>query len=448
MSTAEPVDTGDWSEIASAYWAEQGAAPFWTVPVAHGGEMPWLKLHERGLLVAINRAHLLGRTVLLIDNSDDSIVDTYYDYNAALIVEAKKMVLDVARGSATVDEVLEQCRVQLVDGMRFGKTLYIRMTNSAADFASTFNAADKFPLSLFDRTIVGSLEDYKEGTANNLWGSDHPLAACLREEDLSQGIFQPRFSHKSNVDGVTQGFEVVLCTQFPTDEFHSFLADALPMPNLQPIKLLPSSVRLKYVSYDRVFQLEPGGTLRFETLDEEFCLSFVFKGRPSVRLYLEAKAAMPVATLAGGGGRGGGWHGGGRGRPPPKPAAPTTTGEPIERDRANKYGGLKGGAVYHVVVEEDEAAEAAARAEGGGSNAPPAKLSAAALKDLSAAVQKPKGAAGLPGRSDDGSTRTAQLLASDLKALGTADLDDGERSARFRALREAADLQDVVFGGR
>jgi uroporphyrinogen decarboxylase len=53
-------------EYEEAFWQEQEAAPYWTVPIAHGGEMPWLKYHERGLLVAIQRAHQLGRTVLLI----------------------------------------------------------------------------------------------------------------------------------------------------------------------------------------------------------------------------------------------------------------------------------------------------------------------------------------------------------------------------------------------
>lgn len=233
-------------EYEEAFWQEQEAAPYWTVPIAHGGEMPWLKCHERGLLVAIQRAHQLGRTVLLIDTSDDAVVDTFYTYNAALTIEAKRMVLDVARKSATLDETLEQCRVQLVNAMRFGKTLYVRLADSACDFANTFHADDKFPLSVFDRKAVASLEDYKEGSANNLFHASHPLSAVLREHDLSQGIFQPRFSHKAAVDGISLGFEVVLCTRFSTDEFESFLHSSLPMALLQPIKLLPSSVRLKY----------------------------------------------------------------------------------------------------------------------------------------------------------------------------------------------------------
>ena len=50
--------------------------------------------------------------------------------------------------------------------------------------------------------VVTSLREFREGTANNLWGSSHPLAGALREADLSQGLFQPRFSHKADERGV------------------------------------------------------------------------------------------------------------------------------------------------------------------------------------------------------------------------------------------------------
>ena len=55
--------------------------------------MPWLQESERGLLVAIDRARSLGRTVLLVDNTPDKLVDTFYAYQAAQILEVKKMVL-------------------------------------------------------------------------------------------------------------------------------------------------------------------------------------------------------------------------------------------------------------------------------------------------------------------------------------------------------------------
>ena len=54
-------------------------------------------------------------------------------------------------------------------------------------------------------------------------------------------------------------------------------------------------------------------------------------------------------------------------------------------------------------------------------------------------------AKGVPGRSDDGSTITGKLLAAEMRNLSVSEI--AERSERFKALKEAQDLQDVVFGG-
>ena len=61
-----------------------------------------------------------------------------------------------------------------------------------------------------------------------------------------------------------------------------------------------------------------------------------------------------------------------------------------------------------------------------------------------AMVTKP-GAKAVPGRSDDGSTSTGKLIAEELRNLSVSEI--AERSDRYKSLREAQDLQDVVFGG-
>ena len=114
----------------------------------------------------------------------------------------------------------------------------------------------------------------------------------------------------------------------------------------------------------------------------------------------------------------------------PQPAAP-----PLALDKSGTWRGLQGGALYGLVVTEDEQAEEAARA------ADPRRASyvPAALPAVCSSRAKPP-----PGRSDDGSTRASELLSEELAAL---DVDDVRgRSARYAALREARDVQDVVFG--
>ena len=94
-------------DAAAAFWALQSISPYWTVPLAHGASMPWLKPFERGLLVSIDRCHGTSKTPLLIDATSERLVDTFYSYQAAIIVEAKKMVLDVA---------LEELRRRVLSG--------------------------------------------------------------------------------------------------------------------------------------------------------------------------------------------------------------------------------------------------------------------------------------------------------------------------------------------
>ena len=148
---------------------------------------------------------------------------------------------------------MEELRVQLVNCMRYGHTLYIRLGDSACDFQATFNGEDTFPLAVFDRRVVSSLAEYREGSAKSLWGSEHPLAKTLRESDLNQGLFQPRFSHRvrSDSSAMLDGFDVVVCTQHPPEDFRGMLAESLPLQWLQPIKPHPSTVRLKYNHYNQ-----------------------------------------------------------------------------------------------------------------------------------------------------------------------------------------------------
>ena len=113
---------------------------------------------------------------------------------------------------------------------------------------------------------------------------------------------------------------------------------------------------------------------------------------------------------------------------------PQSAAPPLALDKSGTWRGLQGGALYGLVVTEDEQAEAAARA------AEPRRASYVPVA-LPAAGSKAKP---LPWRSDDGSTRASELLTEELAAL---DVDDVRgRTARYAALREARDLQDVVFG--
>ena len=222
-----------------AFWEGQARQSCWVVPM--GDESTFTR--HCGLLVALERARAAGKTPLLVDNSEDRLIDTYYSYQPAQVLDAKKLVLDERKGVAR-DALLEQSRVQLVRALRYGQALYIRLSNAACDFCNKYSSADTLPLQVFDAPAVEALnaeygaeigrhadaaDEAAEHVGANLWGAQgSPFATVLREADTDKGVFVPR-----------RGFEVVLCTHLGARDFDELLAGKLPMTKLQPIAVVP-----------------------------------------------------------------------------------------------------------------------------------------------------------------------------------------------------------------
>eukprot|EP00316_Scyphosphaera_apsteinii_P023708 CAMPEP_0119299544 /NCGR_PEP_ID=MMETSP1333-20130426/1624_1 /TAXON_ID=418940 /ORGANISM="Scyphosphaera apsteinii, Strain RCC1455" /LENGTH=338 /DNA_ID=CAMNT_0007301007 /DNA_START=48 /DNA_END=1066 /DNA_ORIENTATION=+ len=214
-----------------AFWAERDATTCWSVPMGRDEYMmPWLGLRESGLSEAIARARQRGRTVLLVDNSAHKVIDTFYQHRCAQVIEAKKMVMDVSTGARSHQAVMDEARAKLVNAMRYGHTMYFRLSNTACPFSNKFSSPTQLPLALFDQQVVADLFDRYCAEDSNLFGADHALAQVLLESDTEDGIFRPR-----------RGFEVVLCTHFGLDDYEHFLARCLPMNKLQAIRPVSSN---------------------------------------------------------------------------------------------------------------------------------------------------------------------------------------------------------------
>jgi len=222
---AEELDKKQLKELEIKFWEDQMQRPYWELPL---GKCPERFLEGMGAQLAIQRATKVlepPKTPLLLDNNDNNPVDTFYSYQNAQVLEAKKMFMDENQKRATREEILEGARKQLVSALKYGSTLYVRMANSAADLVGKYSGPTTFPLAVFDRKVVQDIEEIY--TQKNLYESDSPLAACLRESDLDHGVFVAR-----------PGFEVIVCSHFQPEDFHDFLKDSLPMDLLQPIRLV------------------------------------------------------------------------------------------------------------------------------------------------------------------------------------------------------------------
>ncbi|KAL1524850.1 hypothetical protein AB1Y20_019730 [Prymnesium parvum] len=164
-------------------------------------------------------------------------------------------------------------------------------------------------------------------------------------------------------------------------------AEEAPTPPL-PLeeKRQEAAVRVKYNHYNKEFALGEGGKLAWAAIDDEYCLSFVFKGSFG------------------------------------KTLVDTANGREFAPDESGVFCGLSGGCQYDLVVTEDAAAEAQARKAQGGSKS----YSASAAADVS------------------GATAASQQLTRELKGLSVDEIRAG--SDRYRALIEARDLEDVLYG--
>jgi len=148
------------------------------------------------------------------------------------------------------------------------------------------------------------------------------------------------------------------------------------------------NVRVQYNHYNSEFTLVHGAggltaRLAWAAVDAEYCIGYVFRGDPAVRL-VEAGGAA------------------------------------IERDADGYFDGLTAEAAYVLQVAEDEAAEAAAPRR----NAP---------------YRGPSH----PEEQTRGVSRASAALTEELKKLSLEEL--AAQSDRYRALREARDLEDCVF---
>ena len=86
----------------------------------------------------VNEAFLTGKTPLLYDLSITDRVCSYYSYQMnAILLDAKTLILK--QRYQELEAILEIGRISLVNAMKYGKLLVIRLGKSAPDFRNILN---------------------------------------------------------------------------------------------------------------------------------------------------------------------------------------------------------------------------------------------------------------------------------------------------------------------
>jgi hypothetical protein len=238
---------GDIFKVASdedrraEYWAKQDARTdnCWSCPFAR--KMPGAINGETCMMAAIARAQSLGRTPLLLDDATKrTSVDSVFGEASAVTIDASAMYADERQGKRTHLEIMKANRSALVEAMRRGVPLYVRLGDKTADFAGGdaggYCGEDTLPFQVFEpESLKGLHETYHgaaDGTHQNpewsgLWQSDHPFAKVLRANDLDM---------KTGKFFVAKGFGVVVSTHLSKDVYKERLRNSLPcFHRLQPI---------------------------------------------------------------------------------------------------------------------------------------------------------------------------------------------------------------------
>ncbi|KAG9391722.1 hypothetical protein J8273_6498 [Carpediemonas membranifera] len=241
----KPPRVDDWEAQAmllherDAFFEKQMKQPFWTIPMGTGFA-PWLGVKgtpKTGMEAAIwwcTTKMDPPKMPLLLDPDEAHAVDTFYSYRHTMILEAKKMVVDTMQGQRSHEQIMEDNRKALVNAMKYGETLYIRLANGAPDFKEKYTDPESFPIEVFDQEAVSEVmtryadrvfdEKGELKAGDNLFESTHPFGKCVQYEDTDQGYFLVR-----------RGFEVIVESHFTTDDFAEFLEWSLPMDKMQPI---------------------------------------------------------------------------------------------------------------------------------------------------------------------------------------------------------------------
>jgi hypothetical protein len=162
------------------------------------------------------------------------------------------------------------------------------------------------------------------------------------------------------------------------------VAEAPPPPLPPPPEPVEGACRVRYNHYNQEFRLLDNA-LQWADVDEAYCISYVFEGAFRPRIVDAAGASF-------------------------------------QRDAAGAFAPLQDGGAYTLTIDEDEAAEAAATAA------------------------NPRRAAGVVAAEPvPGVNSASARLTAELKTLSVEEL--AGQSDRYRELKEARDLEDVLFSG-
>lgn len=163
------------------------------------------------LLEEIETTVSRGRTPLIVDDSEDHNVDTFFSYRSVSVVDGKKMGLDVSMKKIPVEDVMEGARQKLVAGVKYGCPVIIALTKSVTDFKGKFNDTSSPPREVGTSVFPADLVFRKAGKGLLEEGA---MQRLFRQDDREQNLCVCRDP---------DSFYCAVTTQFSPADFEEYL---------------------------------------------------------------------------------------------------------------------------------------------------------------------------------------------------------------------------------
>lgn len=186
---------------------------------------------------ALEKAFSSGLTPLISDCSEDHKVCTFYGYQTgAVIMECKLLITESVKMSPL--HCLEILRRTLVNAMKYGKLLVVRLDTFAPDFLNKWNDTSQKIIHEVEKIGFFPLETFYEG-GKLLRTEDNYAKLLFREEDMKP--------HK-NVAFCRNEFRVCLVTKFSVEEIDRHLFAIHPDCDASDVPKLPSKENFQIIS--------------------------------------------------------------------------------------------------------------------------------------------------------------------------------------------------------
>lgn len=209
----------------------------------------------KGVVNAIDMAvHALGKVPLILDETENT--DTFMAFQRCSVIEMKALILK--KGSIGIDAVLEEMRIKLVQALKNGNTLLLRLTDSAPDILGDYSSDTAFPAKAIFSVNKVDVEEADEPVEQQFGGFGGKIGETTGgTAGYAQGQFQKNFGTKGVFEITSKewlakvfrdadkeagaavardGFKVVVTSNYTLEKAKERLV-GLPLGSLEIIKV-------------------------------------------------------------------------------------------------------------------------------------------------------------------------------------------------------------------